>query len=41
MPVCNESDRSCNITLPRKRAYFQLVVRYERADRTGTGGNCK
>jgi hypothetical protein len=40
-PLCNGTDRSGNITLPRKRADFQRVVRDERAGRTFTGGNSK
>jgi hypothetical protein len=40
-PFCNGTDRSCNITPPRKRADFQRVVRDETADRTFTGGNRK
>ncbi len=41
MPFCNRTDRSDDITLPRKRADFQWVVRYETASRTFTGGNRK
>jgi len=41
MPPCNRADRSCNITPPRNRADFQLVVRDERADRTHAGGHRK
>ena len=44
-PVCNGSDRRCvgndNITLPRKRAHFQRVVRDEKVCRTVFGGNGK
>jgi len=38
---CNGTDRSCNITPPRKRADFQRVVHDEIAGRTFTGGNRK
>jgi hypothetical protein len=41
MPPCNGVDRRCNITLPRKRAHFQSVVRDERARRTASGGDRK
>jgi hypothetical protein len=41
MPLCNGADRSCNITLPCKRADFQSVVHDERTHRTFTGGNSK
>jgi hypothetical protein len=41
MPFDNGTDRSCNITPPRKRADFQRVVRDETAGRTGAGGNGK
>jgi hypothetical protein len=41
MPSCNWADRGCDITLPRKRAHFQLVVRYEIAGRTTKGGKRK
>ena len=40
-PLCNGTDRSCNITPPCKRADFQRVVRDETAGRTFTGGNRK
>jgi len=40
-PFDNGTDRSCNITPPRKRADFQRVVRDETAGRTGAGGNSK
>jgi len=41
MPSCNRTDRGCNITLPRKRADFQLVDSYEIAGRTTKGGKRK
>jgi len=41
MPFCNGADRSCNITLLRKQADFQLVVVDERIYRIFAGGNCK
>jgi len=34
MPSRNGADRGCNITPPRKRADFQLVVTDEKASRT-------
>jgi hypothetical protein len=40
-PLCNGVDRSCNMTLPRKRADFQMVVHDEKTSRTFTGGNRK
>lgn len=40
-PSGNRLDRGCNITLPRKRADFQRVIRDERTRRTFTGGNPK
>ena len=40
-PFDNGTDRSCNITLPCKRADFQRVVRDETAGRTFAGGNSK
>lgn len=40
-PPCNGADRRCNITLPRKRAHFQSVVRDEKDCRTTLGGNRK
>jgi len=41
MPLCNGTDRSCNITPLRKQADFQLVVDDERTRRTFAGGNDK
>jgi len=41
MPLCNGADRSCNITLLRKQADFQLVVDDERTYRTFAGGKSK
>jgi hypothetical protein len=38
-PLCNGADRG--EALPRKRADFQQVVRYERTGRTFIGGNRK
>jgi hypothetical protein len=40
-PFCNGTDRSCNMTLPRKRADFQMVVHDEKTSKTFTGGNRK
>jgi len=40
-PLRNGVDRGCNITSPRKRADFRLVVNDETAGRTFTGGNGK
>ena len=40
-PFCNGTDTGCDITRPRKRADFQLVVGYERTGGTFTGGNGK
>jgi len=37
----NRANRGCNITLPRKRADFQRVVRDETTGRTFAGGNRK
>ena len=41
MPLCNGSDRSCDITPLRKQADFQLVVVDERTYRIFAGGNSK
>jgi hypothetical protein len=41
MPSCNRTDRSDDITSPRKRADFQRVERDENAGRTFAGGNGK
>jgi len=41
MPPCNGADKRCNITLLRKRAHFQPVVRDENECRTTWGGNRK
>jgi len=40
-PLCNGADRSGTITLPRKRADFQMVVHDEKTSRTFRGGNRK
>ena len=37
----NRANRGCNITLPRKRADFQRVIRDEITRRTFMGGNRK
>ena len=39
--LCNGVNKRCDIPRPRKRADFQLVVGYEKAGGTFTGGNGK